>query len=163
MLDYGDTEISEEVGSLLLHEARTCEILKMHPHPNVAKCYGCRVENGRIAGLCFAQYGADLWKMIQRHEPVNVSACLMSIEMGIKHLHSLGIIHCDVNPSNVFLDGDSFVLGDFDSCAMEGAELGLKAGTEGWTCEEFTTAVREMDFHGLMKIREALHASLSEK
>ncbi len=35
-LHYGDTKASTEQSNLLLQEARVCEILKKHPHPNIA-------------------------------------------------------------------------------------------------------------------------------
>jgi serine/threonine protein kinase len=81
---------------------------------------------------------------------------LRSIRMGIEHLHELGLIHCDITPYNILSDQDDFVIGDFDSCTKEGTELGLKAGTKGWTKDEYKIARREMDFYGLSKIEEFL-------
>jgi len=85
-------------------------------------------------------------------------ACLRDIQQGIGHLHGLGIIHCDINPMNILSNGShatkSFVIGDFDSCTMEGQDLGLKAGTKGWTKEDFRVAVREMDWYGFHKIEQ---------
>lgn len=39
--------IAEDV----LKEARVCEILVQHPHPNIATYLGCQVSDGRITGL----------------------------------------------------------------------------------------------------------------
>ena len=41
---------------LLLEEARICEILLQHPHPNIASYMGCVVNGSRISGLCFVRY-----------------------------------------------------------------------------------------------------------
>jgi hypothetical protein len=58
--------------------------------------------------------------------------------------------------SNEDYANESFVIGDFDSCTPEGQKLGLKAGTKGWTKEEFCVATREMDWYGLSRIEEEL-------
>jgi serine/threonine protein kinase len=151
---------SESTKSVVLHEARICEILKKSPHPNIAEYIGCLVENGRIAGLCFRKYGPNLSEMNRDCHNFDKKACLRSIRKGIEHLHELGIIHCDVNPMNIFSNGEhaneSFVIGDFDSCTSEGQDLGLKAGTKGWTKEEFHVATPEMDWYGLSKIEQLL-------
>ena len=49
-----------ELGSLLLHEAGICEILRASPHPNIAQYLGCIIENDRITSLCFVKYGMNL-------------------------------------------------------------------------------------------------------
>ena len=157
LLDYGDIHTSSATNTLLLNEARMCEILRDSPHPNIAKYLGCLVDNGRIKGLCFERYGPDLFERIKAAQPFDKESCLRSIRMGIEHLHGLGLIHCDINPSNIFSDGDNFVIGDFDSCTPEGAELGVKAGTTGWTRRDFRTAERENDLYGLTKIEEYLY------
>lgn len=68
-------------------------------------------------------------------KPVN--AWRWRIEDGIQHLHSLGLIHCEINPTNIVMDGDNPGIVHFDFCRQEGQELGSKAGTEGWTSENF--------------------------
>lgn len=156
LVEYGESEENTDASILLLHEARICETLKKSPHRNIAQYLGCLVDNGRVKGLCFTRYGDDLFKMIRDGRSFNRLLCLKSIRMGIKHLHRLGIVHCDINPHNIFSDGDDFVVGDFDSCALEGNELGLKGGTLDWTDENFTVANRENDWYGLFKIAEFL-------
>ncbi len=44
--------------TLVCREAETCELLKRHPHPNIAEYRGVVVHNGcgRIVGLCFKKY-----------------------------------------------------------------------------------------------------------
>ncbi|EFW22500.1 conserved hypothetical protein [Coccidioides posadasii str. Silveira] len=83
--------------------------------------------------------------------------CLQGIESGIKHMHTLGLIHNDLNTSNVIMDKrDNPVIIDFDSCQREGAQLGLKAGTVGWAMEDTVYAIWQNDFFGLSKIQEIL-------
>lgn len=71
------------------------------------------------------------------------------IEKGLNHLHSLGPIHCDLNPSNILMNGDTPVIGDFDPCWRDGQRLGTKAGTMAWTNEDFEFALRENDEYEL--------------
>jgi serine/threonine protein kinase len=158
LMYYGDTEASSNPGALLLQEAGVCEFLRSHPHPNIAKYLGCLVEEDRIEGLCFVRYGSSLLHMVNSGLEFDREACLQAIKTGIEHLHALHLIHSDITPSNVFGHGDSFVIGDFDSCTTEGNELGLKAGTKGWTMESLHFASREADWYGFSKIEEFLHA-----
>jgi serine/threonine protein kinase len=158
LLYYGDTEASTELSSLLLNEAEVCEILKEFPHPNIAQYLGCIVESDRITGLCFVKYGVNLLQRITTDSrPFDIDLCLRGIQTGISHLHSLDLIHCDLNPTNILMDGDTPVIGDFDSCRHKGENLGFKAGTRGWTSQDFRFARSENDEYGLSKIRDFLY------
>lgn len=144
-------------GDLLLEEARICEILRRDPHPNVAQYLGCTVKGNRVTGLCFVKYNVTLWDRLQnRDSPLDRENCCGAIESGLEHLHSLGLIHNDVNPHNIMLKSDETpVIIDFDSCRREGDNL-LKEGTWGWTDGGFEVANRANDYYGLQKIREAM-------
>jgi serine/threonine protein kinase len=100
-----------------LNEAEVCEILRAFPHPNIARYLGCIVENNRITGLCFVKYGMNLLERVTKDSrPFDIDLCLRGIQKGIQHLHSLDLIHCDLNPTNILIDRDTPVIGDFDSC-----------------------------------------------
>ncbi|KAL3428265.1 serine/threonine-protein kinase [Phlyctema vagabunda] len=157
LLYYSYTEASTELGRLLLHEAEVCEILQSNPHPAIAQYLGCIVENERITGLCFVKYDMNLMEWATKgSRPLDADIFLQGIEKGVGHLHSLNLIHCDLNPTNILMNGDTPVIADFDSCQREGEKLGLKAGTWGWTSEEFKFARPENDLYGLSKIHEFL-------
>jgi hypothetical protein len=107
LLYYGDTEASTGVSDLVLHEAQVCEILQRSPHPNIAEYLGCVVEKSRITYLCFVKYDMTLSQRItQVSRPFNAEYILRSVEEGIWHLHSLGLIHCDLNPTNILMRGE---------------------------------------------------------
>lgn len=75
--------------------------------------------------------------------------------MGIRHLHSLGLVHNDINPRNIMVDdSDRAVIIDFDTCYHQGQKLGPKAGTWGWFMEGVEYASVDNDFFGLSKLRE---------
>ncbi|KAF2811006.1 uncharacterized protein BDZ99DRAFT_487733 [Mytilinidion resinicola] len=154
----------EHVYPILPTQAPSSLSVDRSPHPNVAKYFGCHIdERGLIIGLCFKKYNKTLYEMVKGRDTLDAPKCLSSIKAGIEHLHSLGIIHCDINPHNIFLDTSTFVIGDFDSCTFEGDELGMKAGTDGWTNDEFELAQRENDWFGFTKIEEFLSSSKGRK
>ncbi|KAK3349520.1 hypothetical protein B0T25DRAFT_610305 [Lasiosphaeria hispida] len=116
------------IAEFVLAEAKVCEQLMRHPHPNFATYLGFQVSDGRITGRCFARYQRTL---MQEVNPRNFSKrksrsarratgrydyVPAGMESGIKHIHSLGLVHNDINPKNVMLDGNRVVLIDFDSC-----------------------------------------------
>lgn len=50
---------------------------------------------------------------------------LRGIERGIRHMHSLNLVHNDINLSNIMITQDHVpVIIDFDSCLQEGRLLG---------------------------------------
>lgn len=127
LLCYGDTPAALEPGRQLLAEVEVCEVLRRNPHPNIAQYLGCITKNSRITGLCFVKYSMNLSQRLRKATPFDRVLCLQGIESGIKHMHTLGLIHNDINPSTVMRDGrDNPVIIDFDSCQREGAQLGLK-------------------------------------
>jgi serine/threonine protein kinase len=71
-------------------------------------------------------------------------------------MHDLGLVHNDLNPSNIIMDGDNPVIIDFDSCKREGDKLGSKAGTCGWTVDGEDYSKRDNDLYSLSKIQSAL-------
>ena len=49
---------------------------------------------------------------------------LQDLLAAIKHLHSLGLVHNDINPANIMLDQEgTLILIDFDSCRNIGESL----------------------------------------
>lgn len=113
---------------LILKEARICEILLSSPHPNIVEYHGVVEEEGLIHGLCFEKLPRTLSQCMGLSfaaeydmENIDVEKCLSGMADGIAHLHSLGLVHNDINPGNIMLrDGFTPVIIDFDSCEWEG-------------------------------------------
>lgn len=148
---------------LLIHEAKICEILRKHPHKNIASYLGCITEGGLMKGLCFVRYEESLSDRLKHlNRPLNVSECLKGIKDGLDHLHSLGLNHNDVNPANIMLDKqDVPVIIDFDSCEYEGGTP-LGTGTPGWTDGAMITrSEQKNDDFGLMQLHNTLLGSCS--
>jgi serine/threonine protein kinase len=62
----------------------------------------------------------------------NKAAChFPGIEDGIRHLHKRGLIHNDINPTNIMIDNGP-VINDFDSSRAPGETLHKVKRTYGW-------------------------------
>jgi serine/threonine protein kinase len=156
LLCYEADGDQNEIPELVLKEAHICEILLNNPHPNIAKYWGCRVIDGRIHGLVFDKYPMTLQQRVKKNTPIDTEHCIQGIKDGIRHIHSLGLTHNDINPHNVMLDvNDNPIIIDFDSCVREGEELD-KCGTFGWCLDGMEFGSRENDYYGLKKIEEYL-------
>jgi serine/threonine protein kinase len=138
-------------------EIRTCGFLRMHACKNIAKCRGIqckdvmkvvdgghlmRLDTKRVMKLVFKRYECDLHELITPGIRIDVKYCLESLAAGLKHMHALELVHCDLKPANIFVEADytnpssqpyEFVVGDFDSAAVTGSVSELKLGEMHWT------------------------------
>ncbi|KAK3332917.1 hypothetical protein B0T19DRAFT_416741 [Cercophora scortea] len=74
---------------------------------------------------------------------------------GVAHLHLLGLVHNDLNPSNIMVEDDAAIIIDFDSCRQRGEPMGVKGPTAGWgTYTEYATP--ESDISNLDQIERYL-------
>jgi serine/threonine protein kinase len=140
----------------VLNEIAACEILRQHPHPNIAPYFGCVVKDGRIRGLVFKRYHTTLGEMLNKKKTFDRVGCLRGIRAGVRHMHRLGLVHNDLNPANIMMDHGKPVIIDFDSCKREGDKLD-KGGSPLWALDnpEWRSR-RENDVYGLNKLRKAL-------
>lgn len=127
---YIDQGAPNAMAEALISEAKVGEILRHNPHPNIAEYHGCEVSHeGRITGLCWTKLGESLMQRVNPHfkgkgifkySPGSLNdkdGTLGKITAGIQHLHGLGIIHNDINPSNILLGpDDNPVIIDYNSC-----------------------------------------------
>ncbi|KAG6229008.1 hypothetical protein E4U25_007501 [Claviceps purpurea] len=165
LMDYKENLTEESIiTKLILHEIEALELLRKHPHPNIVEYRGCVVTDGRISGLCLAKCKATLCERMEVGTPFDKDLFLEGVERGIRHLHSLGIVHNDINPDNIMFDEmDRPVIIDFDCWQQNGLELGIKKGTPDWWIEGAEFALFENDMFSLSKIKEYLFPSSSRK
>ncbi|KAK0701102.1 hypothetical protein B0T21DRAFT_134482 [Apiosordaria backusii] len=160
------------IAESVLLEAAVCELLTRHPHPNIATYLGCQVSDGRITGLCFARYQRTLMKEVNprrlmkrnlrsdRQGRKDYSSVLAGVESGVRHLHALGLVHNDINPTNIMLDGDKAIIIDFGSCRRIGESLEGVGRTYEWYDEQVNTAALQNDLDALDEIRTWLGGDL---
>lgn len=158
-----DTSVAEE----LLQEVEVCEMLRRHPHPNIAVYNGCEIEEGRITGLCFQKYTESLQRRLnpghlgkralaassQHLDHEWCSRVIKGVKDAIYHLHTLGLVHNDLNPANIMLDtNESPILIDFGSTRAIGQSLEDVGRTPGWYNFDVKTAETSNDLGALTAI-----------
>lgn len=156
LLFFGDSPASQQPAKQILCEVEACEVLRRHPHPNIAQYFGCLSKDCTIIGLCFKKYATTLDKIL-KDKPAGFDKdnCLQGIRSGLEHMHKLGLVHNDINPRNIMMDGETPVIIDFDSCKKQGEPLGLKGGTMRWEKEDAKFALPENDEYDVAKIEES--------
>ncbi|TVY68987.1 hypothetical protein LSUE1_G007367 [Lachnellula suecica] len=143
----------------ILREVEACELLKSHPHPNIAVYRGCRSTNGRVSGLYF-QLAAYPLTMPQKR--VWAESWLVFITF-IRSISSTMIIHNDITPSNIMLEEDCTpVIIDFGSCRMVGASLQGAQRTHGWHDPQVQTALEKNDLDAFTELETWLIGSSAD-
>lgn len=129
------------------------EFLAQHPHPNIVRYHGCVVKRGYITGIALTRYHKILeHRFHDNASDLDLDRFECQCRDAIDHIHSLGVAHNDLNPSNIALDGiDDPVIIDWGSCKEFGGLL-LSAGTPGWIEDEFDVSRKEHDLYALDKI-----------
>jgi serine/threonine protein kinase len=153
---------SDSLSLYLLQEARICQILIQNEHQNIARYLGCVVKGGRVIGLCFQRYVETLADRLKGGRSVNIKSCLQQVQAGIDHLHALNLIHNDIHLGNIMVanqEADTFVIIDFDSCAIKGHPLPDKRGRmpEGACTAEFEND--ELGFEALQEKLQEISAT----
>lgn len=127
--------LEDNIADNILTKIQVCKLLKQNSHPNIARYLGYQVLDGRIVSICFAKYKKTLIEAVNPHSFMkrkfsttrqgvsNYSQQLDSIKDSIKHLHSLNLIHNDLNPSNIIIDRSTWIIIDFRSCRYKGESL----------------------------------------
>ncbi|KAJ6032494.1 serine/threonine protein kinase [Penicillium herquei] len=154
--DYKEQDAVDIIPALLLEEAKTLEILSKNPHPGIIK--------GFITALALERHPSDLKGYIKNQKGLlNEEDFMGALESAIKHLHSLGFAHNDINTANVLVDKERMpILADFNSCKPIGEKLTYSQGTLGWTDEDDEWDVSEThhDLFGMEKTRKWLKTSI---
>lgn len=156
----------------VLQEIAACELLYKNPHPNIARYHGCLATSGLVSALVFDKYSITMMDLLNpRH--LNKAAFLNSrpalpetanylegTKAGILHLHSLNLVHNDLNPTNIMISRDGTpVIIDFDSCLPKGACLGKTKRTYGWYDQDVHVSVESNDLDALKELQTWLTGS----
>lgn len=140
---YKVIKVSNQVSLL-----RCClkEAMYMHyfNHPNIIPCVRSQIvmQHGSIRRIihqmplakCTLQDMIDLRQIQSFDQMVKI---FRGIALGIEYMHTMGIIHGDVKPSNVMMDSDFRpMLGDFTLTTHENKGSEIAFGTLYWRSPE---------------------------
>lgn len=103
---------SPERESLHRRFAREVEITATLSHPNVVTAFDAREDDGVSYLVTGYLEGGDLGQFVKGAGPLPVAAAVRSVReaaLGLAHAHERGVIHRDVKPSNLLLDGSGRV------------------------------------------------------
>ncbi|HSS31806.1 MAG TPA: protein kinase [Solirubrobacterales bacterium] len=108
-------ELSDREGfrERFLRESRLAARLD---HPAVVPVYDSREVDGELIVAMRLVAGGDLRRLIDREgplEPVRAIALLGQVAEALDAAHAAGIVHRDVKPHNVLVEGDRAFLSDF--------------------------------------------------
>ncbi|KAJ1946924.1 hypothetical protein GGF37_000823 [Kickxella alabastrina] len=117
-------------------------------HPNICKYYGCVVEDGLVTGIVLEK----LSKTLDRVDIDDPEALISQLIQAVSYIHSLGIVHGDINPYNIMVDDERLVLIDFDSV---GAENG-KQGTPGYMSSNYSKSMAD-DWYSVEQVSKFIH------
>ncbi|KAK7428193.1 hypothetical protein QQZ08_005259 [Neonectria magnoliae] len=151
---YSQFDDSTVLAEEFLEEIRVHQLIQKNPHPNLVEFRGCLEKNGRVVGVLLKRYAMTLSARVEgsKQTPFDRTSCFEGIQAGVKHLHSLGLAHNDINPENVMLDDqDRPVIIDMASCKQFGEDL-YQLGTPGWNDGYEEISSRVNDEIGLQKI-----------
>ncbi|KAI9467473.1 kinase-like domain-containing protein, partial [Coemansia mojavensis] len=150
LLGYSDDPRSAFDSEIDAHEK-----ISRNPHKNICKYYGCLESDpgymdNKIVGIVLERYNITLKQAVEKNLLQDKDKIVHGLESAIKHLHSIDIVHGDINPNNIMVsnDGEPIVI-DFDSSSTKSP----KGGSEGWISEEYNKS-RDDDYYSLRLIQE---------
>ena len=105
------------------------------------------------------RYDLTLLQRLKDPRPIDLDTIMDGILKGVRHLHSLGLIHCDINARNIFMVGDVPLIANFESCHRVGERIeGMCAH---WSNLGFLIASPKNDEYALVRLREFLLGALA--
>jgi DNA-binding beta-propeller fold protein YncE/predicted Ser/Thr protein kinase len=107
-------------------------------HPAVVPVFDAREEDGELIVAMRLVEGGDLRKLIDREgplEPARAIALLGQIAEALDAAHAAGIVHRDVKPHNVLIEGDRAYLSDFGLAKAYGGTGGGSSASVVGTVE----------------------------
>ncbi|RLE98232.1 MAG: hypothetical protein DRJ63_08015, partial [Thermoprotei archaeon] len=96
--------------------AREAEVIRKLDHPNILRLLAYSNKYPLLV-YEYANYGSLEYQLSQGWKPSLKEILLLGIQISdaLRYIHSRGLIHCDIKPSNVFFVDRVAKLGDFSA------------------------------------------------
>jgi hypothetical protein len=111
----------------VLREARAAAQLR---HPGVVSVHDVVVDDGRPLILMELVEGQSLAELVRQHGPLpeqKVAEIGARVMEALSMAHARGVVHRDVKPANILLDGERVVLTDFGIAAITSDTTGSES------------------------------------
>src|SRR3954464_2146563 len=123
---------------------RECEVAASIHHPNLIPIYTAGEQDGMLFVTMRYVAGADLARLLAARGQLDAhhaASVVAQIGDALDAAHERGIVHRDVKPANVLLDGDHALLTDFGlnkdlKAPQRVTEPGVLIGTFDYTAPE---------------------------
>ena len=99
-------------------------------HPDVVTVHDAGVEGSTAYVVMAFVPGRDLGRVVAEGGPLPVAEAVRigsRVAGALSAAHAAGIVHRDIKPGNVIVDGDRVTVVDFGIASVAGAQLGLTA------------------------------------
>lgn len=171
----GESWSKGDHGARLLHEAEIMDLLNRKQHTNICEYLGVVREGQYFTAICVRRYDITLKQAVDEAMVFDRKRLLRGLLAGVEvsHLcyesssnllkpvsaqfiHSIGLIHNDLNPENIMLDKQkNAVIVDFGSCRRRG-EIGPQEGTHNWYLPSAMVSHKANDYRALLLISKFL-------
>jgi len=121
----------DQVGSLQARTLREARAAARLSHPGIVTVHEVVRQDERPWIVMELVRGRTLAQVIKEdgpQSPRRVAEIGAQILAGLRAAHAAGVVHRDVKPSNVMLDGDRTVLTDFGIAALDGGTVVTQTG-----------------------------------
>ena len=147
-----------------LNEART--VAKFNNHPNILDVYDFFEDNQTaymimdfLDGMSFKEYIREKGGRVNVETAVNVTLCVLD---ALKAVHKAGILHRDINPSNIFICRNGEVkLIDFGASRIENTDMTRILTPHYAPPEQYTTKSKEGPYTDLYALGATLYTALT--
>ncbi|KAF8991076.1 kinase-like domain-containing protein [Cyathus striatus] len=117
---------------LVSKEIDIMETISKSPHRNICVYYGYLRDGDYVDGIVLKKYPTTLDNLIKSISTEGIESetvpfipdkIISGVRQGIDHIHSLELVHDDINPRNIMVDEDGEpIIIDFNSCVRPGEE-----------------------------------------
>jgi serine/threonine protein kinase len=141
-LPLSKTSSPAELESTRGHLRQELAAMSHMDHPNVLRAIGlCLGDDGKVTALLLPLYASSLRTWIEGRQPAKLAstvveqpvrwaerACIVQVASGLAHMHARSIVHLDMKPENILVEGQRFSIADFGVCRTTSRADGVPDG-----------------------------------